>query len=120
MVGFVGGFAKNKHAFRRIFPSRWGGAAAAYFCHWPAISNRFNTRITVIAFHKSPPRGVGMFTVGQLLRDVAIWHFAQLLQDRPQDCVTSRCCLGIHLADVGIAELYTTALSGAERNLGAF
>ena len=60
MVGFVGGFAKNKHAFRRIFPSRWGGAAAAYFCHWPAISNRFNTRITVIAFHKSPPRGVGM------------------------------------------------------------
>ena len=35
------------------------------------MPNRFIARITVIAFHKSPPRGVGML-VGQFFRDFAM------------------------------------------------
>jgi hypothetical protein len=51
-----------------FFPPRWGGAnvpTAAVtlrlpFLHLPVMPNRFIARMTVIAFHKSPPRGVGM------------------------------------------------------------
>jgi|SRR6516165_2587844 hypothetical protein len=69
---------KNKDCFPENFPPRRAGVTSLWlplfdvsraaatnisrgtFLHLPAMPNRFITRITVIAFHKSPPRGVGM------------------------------------------------------------
>lgn len=50
--------------------------------------------------------------VGQLLGDFAIWHLPHFLQDRPQDRVTSRCRVGVHLADIWVAENDAALLSG--------
>ena len=90
------------------------------FFHWPTMPNRFMTRITVIAFHKSPPRGVGMLRLVSscAISRYGISHISRRIGRR----IASRAAAAsvIHLADVGIAELYATALSGAERNLGSF